>query len=276
MNKFSRSWEITKLSFDVIKKDKELLLFPFLAMISSVLFIIAMVFPSISALVLGKSIDYSTLEYILIFLTYLGLAFIATFFNVCVVYTTKKRFEGGNASFGESIKFAFSKAHLIFSWSVMSATVGLLLRIIDGIAEKMGSVGEIIVRILNSIFGMIWSIITIFVIPGMVYHNLGPIDAIKRSIETLKKTWGESLIRYFSLGLIQFLVLIIGLILLIPFFWIFGGWAILLIGLFVIIVFLVFSVANTIFNTALFVYADTGNIPKGYNQEIMSNAFRKR
>ncbi len=39
-------------------------------------------------------------------------------------------------------------------------------------------------------------------------------------------------------------------------------------------VILVFNVANTIFNTALYVYADTGKIPEGFGQEIMQNAFK--
>jgi hypothetical protein len=39
---------------------------------------------------------------------------------------------------------------------------------------------------------------------------------------------------------------------------------------------LVFNVANTIFYTALYVYADTGKIPEGYSQETMQNAFRPK
>ena len=39
------------------------------------------------------------LECILVAAAYWGLAFIATFFNVCVVYTRKTRFEGGDATF---------------------------------------------------------------------------------------------------------------------------------------------------------------------------------
>jgi len=35
-------------------------------------------------------------------------------------------------------------------------------------------------------------------------------------------------------------------------------------------------VANTIFYTALYDYADTGKIPEGYSQETMQNAFRPK
>jgi len=43
-----------------------------------------------------------------------------------------------------------------------------------------------------------------------------------------------------------------------------------------LIVLLIFTVANSVYNTALFVYADTGKIPEGYNKELMTNAFRQK
>lgn len=282
-NAFSRSWEITKLSFNVIKQDKELLAFPFLSVIFSAAFILAIIFPSYFTFALFKSRELGIGEYIMLFLLYLGLSFVATFFNVCVVYTTKKRFEGGNATFKESVGFAFSKIDMVFLWSLVSATVGMMLRLIDRMAEKAGKGGEILLYITRSILGMIWSIVTIFVIPGMVYHNLGPFDAIKKSVQVLKKTWGESLIRYYGLGLAQFAFIIAGIVIFMPLFMVMsplGIFGILIsagIGvLYLISVVLIFGIANQIFNTALFVYADSGKIPSGYNREVMENAFHKK
>lgn len=283
-NSFSRSWKITKLSFSVINKDKELLAFPILAFIFSAAFIIAMILPSILPMLLGRtSAVWGAIQYLFIFLIYLGLAFFATFFNVCVVYTTKKRFEGGNATFGESIRFALSKIHLVLMWSLLSATVGLLLRILDNMARNQKGVGRILFLIMNSILGLMWSIVIIFVVPGMVYHDLGPIDAIKRSVKTLRKTWGESLIRYFGLGLVQGMLLIIGIIVLLPIGYLSlsaGALGILIvvgIGLVYIIgLSLVFSVANSIFNTALYVYADIGKIPEGYDAETLHDTFHPK
>lgn len=282
-NAFSRSWEITKLSFHVIKQDKELLLFPLLAGIFSILFMAAMIFPAIATSFLQGAAQqpFGIFEYAIIFVTYLGIAFIATFFNVCVVYTTKVRFDGGNATFGESIKFALSKVHLIFAWSLVSATVGLILRILDRMAERAGQAGRMVLGILIAVLGMAWSIVAIFVVPGMVYYNLGPIEAIKSSVQTLRKTWGESLIRYFGLGLMEFLFIASGIVVAVMLFILLSGLGIFAIVavlimaiLYLLGVILVFNVANSIFNTALYVYADTGKIPKGYSKEIMHDAFK--
>ena len=283
MGAFQRSWDLTKISFSVIGKDKELILFPILAGIFSLLFMAAMILP---AFFVSPFLDYQRMQimgYVYLFLVYLGLAFISTFFNVCVVYTVKKRFENGNSTFFESLAFAASRIHLIFSWSLLSATIGIILRIIENLSRRLGFVGQIIVNIATGIIGMAWSIATIFVVPGMVYNNLGPVEAIKRSVETLKKTWGESLIRYLGFGLVEGLLLVAGIVsgvILVIVSMSFGiiavGIAILLSVIYILGVIIMFSVATTVFNTALYVYADTGKIPAGFDKEILSNAFQKK
>jgi len=289
MGIFQRSWEITKISFRVIKKDKELLIYPFLAAIFSLIFSIAILFPTIlvelyqSADPEGLINTYTIIEYLIVFATYLGLALIATFFNVCVVYTVKTRFEGGNATLGSSFKFALSKFHLIISWSLLTATVGLLLYILDAIGRSLGDLGRIIIGFIRGIIGMAWNLVTIFVIPGLVYYELGPKAAIKKSVDTLSKTWGESIVRHFGMGLIQFLFFLLGAGIGTGVYFLTASLGLtgILITVIVVVVYfmiliLIFNVANSVYNTALFVYADTGSIPTGYNKNLMSNAFKQK
>lgn len=287
MNAFSRSWTITKLSFGVINKDRELLGFALMSFIFSSIYAIAMIIPSVIPVVMQEDFSQDSLEiihYVIIFFTYFGLAFIATFFNVCVVYTTKIRFEGGNATFMDSIRFAFTRLGLIFKWSALSATVGLLLRILDNLASRLGRGGEIVARILIGLLGMTWSIVTIFVVPVLVYEGLGPIDAVKKSTQVIKKTWGESLIRSIGLGLIQFFVIVLIIVasagltyMLVAAFENIG----LLIGvgiglLAVLLAGLIFAVANTIFSTALYLYAQNHQVASGFNEEVVRDAFKPK
>lgn len=284
MGVFSRSWQLTKLSFSVIKQDKELLLFPLLAGIFSLAYTLALLFPTILSQLWQESADslvLSGIDYILLFLSYLGLAFIATFFNVCVVFTTKTRFEGGDATFMDSLRFAMSRIHLILAWSLLAASVGLLLRALDSLAERAGAVGGPLINILRSVLGVLWSLITIFVVPAMVYHDLGPTEAIKKSIDTYKKTWGESLVRYFGLGLMQFLFMMLGIVVIVGLVILttpMGG-APLVIGagvLYFLAVILIFNVANTVFNTALYAYAQDKVAPSGFDAETLQAAFQSK
>jgi hypothetical protein len=117
----------------------------------------------------------------------------------------------------------------------------------------------------------------------MVYNNVGPFKALKISTGAIKKTWGESLVRVYGLGFIQGLMIILGIVA----FWALGylirsSDGMVLVGLGVIGVsylrgvVLVFNVANTVYNTALFVYADTGKIPELFaaeGSEVISHAF---
>ena len=200
------------------------------------------------------------------------------------MYTTKIRFEGGNATFGESIKFAFTKLPLIFQWSLLSATVGLLLRILQQLASNLGKIGQLVANILIGILGMAWSIVTIFVVPVLVYESLGPIDALKKSTQVIKKTWGESLIKALGLGLVQFLVFVMVILASAAFSFVLSSafdTVGLLIGisvgaLLLLLTGLVFTVASTIFNTALYVYANNNLLASGFNEEVVKGAFKQK
>ena len=287
MGRFSRSWQIAKLSFGVIGKDKEMLAFPMLAGLFSTLYAVALLFPTIIVGLIGQStgatLAMGVVEYAALFLTYLGLSFIATFFNTCVVYTTKTRFEGGDATFMDSLRFAISKIGLIFQWSMVAATVGLLLRALDHLAERLGGIGEIVLKIFRSMLGMIWSIVTIFVVPAMVYENLGPKEAIKKSAETIKATWGESLIRHYGLGFVSGLLMMAGILMSVVLFMVLANLgpigaavAVAVSGLYFLAIFLVFNCANTVFNTALYVYANQGESPEGFDSELLQGVFRSK
>ncbi len=281
MNALSRSWTLTKLSFRVIGQDKELLLFPLIAVVLSVGYVLALLYPTLwLELSNDGSIEWGFANVAVTFITYLGLAFIGTFSNMCVVYTAKKRFEGGDATFGESIGFALGRAHQILGWAAVAASVGMLLRGLDSAAERAGPVGGIVLSIVRGLLGMVWSVITIFVVPSMVYRNSGPIAAIKDSVRVLRQTWGESLVRAVGFGLAQFLVLLLG-------FAVFGGLIAavgmdgvtgfaLAIGMvvFVAITIFLFQLAETIFNTALYAFASESTVAPGYTQELFEGAIR--
>ncbi|MDH4295986.1 MAG: DUF6159 family protein [Cyclobacteriaceae bacterium] len=287
MNAFSRSWMITKLSFSVINKDRELLWFAVLSFIFSALFSVAMIFPSVIPTLMADDFTSDSVQlfqYVIIFLTYFGLAFIATFFNVCVVHTTKVRFEGGNATFGQSIRFALSKLNLIFQWSLLSATVGLVLRILQNLASNFGKVGQVVANILIGLVGMAWSIVSIFVVPVLVYEGLGPIDAVKKSTQIIKKTWGESLIKSIGLGLVQFFVFVLIILasgaltfVLASSFEVVGSLIGISVGvLLLLLTGLIFMVASTVFNTALYVYANNNLVASGFNEDVMRGAFKQK
>ncbi len=286
MNAWERSWSITKTSFSIIREDSEMLWFPILSGLFSLLFSAALLVPTFVLDLVseagGNQFVVGPLQYAALFVTYFGLAFIATFFNVCVVFTTRVRLSGGDATFMDSVKFALSRVHLIAAWSLLSATVGLLLRALDSVAERSGLAGKILLYILRAILATAWAITTVFVVPAMVYRDLGPIDAVKDSVATLKATWGESIVQYYGVGIATFVCALPFVLL------IFGGVvvagqvaaagiamiAVAVLGL--LAVSLVFGVASTVWKTVLYHWATQGSLPPGHDAAMMQSAFAQR
>lgn len=282
-----RSWVLTKLTFRVMAQDKEMLLFPLLAGVSSLVLAAALLVPTVLSRLAsagGQSVGaLGALDYLLLAATYFGLAFIATFFNVCVVHTTKARFEGSDATFTDSLRFALSRVPLIAAWSAVAATVGLVLRALHRAAERAGGTGELVLGVLTSVLGMAWTVVTLFVVPGMVYRGLGPLAAIRDSVAAVRRTWGESLVRHFGLGVVEALFLVLGAGMAYVLLNTLGGLgtagvvaAVGVSAVYFLGVVLVFQVAKNVFNTALYAYANDLALPATFDEDTLRHAFRRR
>lgn len=208
---FSRSWELVKTSFSIIRQDKELLIFPIMSMIAlalvSVTFFIPMALAGLFDGVGNRGEGANPLLYVIAFVYYVIVYFIMIFSNAALVGATMKRLQGGDPTFSEAWNIAMSRADKIFGWAIISATVGMILQAIENAArERAGFIGQIIVGMI----GFAWSVATFLVVPVLVVENLGPLEAIKRSSSLLKRTWGEQLVGNFGIGLIFILLFLVG------------------------------------------------------------------
>jgi len=247
--RLSNGWKLSMSSFSVIKKNKQLLLFPVFSGAA-----LLVLFASFLAILFapngwnfGETKDSAdVVTYIGIFVFYLINYFIVIFFNMGLIHCARIYFEGGEPRVADGLKFSMSRIGDILAWSAMAATVGLLLRMLE---ENLGKVGQII----SALLGVAWSITTFFVVPVLAYENLTPIAAYKRSVQMMREKWGESLGASFSFGIVQFLgILIVG----IPLFFI-GSLiglipAIVLAVIGVLTVIAVTSAAQTIFISAVY------------------------
>jgi hypothetical protein len=277
----SRSWNLTKRSFSVIDKDKEMLLFPLIGGVLSIGWIGAMLWPFVAVAMEQGQVDpeqLTPLEWVLTFVLYLGLAFIGTFTKVCITYTTKVRFEGGDATFGQSIRFAFSRIVQILGWALARATFGMFLFALRQLSQKLGAIGKVVFRMIEGALGGLWEILTAFVVPAMVYEGVGPIDGFKTSAGLFKKTWGESLIKQIGFGWMQSLSFMGVTLFSVGLLYLFntGNLIWIPVGFMVfgyVTVALLFSVASSVYDTALYVYATQSRVVEGYDQELIQGAF---
>ena len=200
--------------WQVLKQDKSLLLFPLISGICCLLLLASFAIPIYTTGAWEPPGHDATTQrqvayYGTLFAFYVCNYFIVVFFNAAIVACAAIRLGGGNPTIADGLRAAASRLPVIAGWALVSATVGLVLRIIEDRSEKVG-------QIVAGLLGMAWTIVSFLVVPILVVENKGPIAALKDSTALLKKTWGEQLVSNFSFGMIFFLLAIpaFGLILL--------------------------------------------------------------
>ncbi len=281
--KFAMSWSLLKSSFTLLNYDKEILWFPVISSIVSILVFIGLIIPL--GLVFGIA-DFFASEgavpytgYILLFLYYLIGTFIVAFFNSALISCIMKRLQGGDPTVKSGLQAALTHKKEIFIWALISATIGLILRVIlDTLSNRLGVIGQMISSTIVGLIGVIWGIATYFVVPVIIIEGVKAKDAIRISADLFKKTWGENLIGNISLGIFFVIalipILILSIVMMFTFKTILGyilGASLL--GVSFIIVAILSSTLNAIFRAVLYLYAKTGEVPEVFEKDVLSQAF---
>lgn len=280
MSKISNMWSLMTASWQVLNKDKEMLIFP---LISGICCLVVMSSFAIPLYMTGNwhwqppsgdtiSTNQVAIYYTTLFLFYFCNYFVIVFFNSALIACAVIRMSGGDPTVSDGFRAAIARLPLIAGWTLVLATVGLILRIIGGRSEKTR-------RIVSSLLGMVWSVVSFLVIPILVIEKKSPIAALKESTMLLKKTWGEQLIGNFGFGIV-FLLLGIPAFFLI-FLGIFAGSSIAIIcfclaAVYLIVSILIQSALQAIFQVAIYLYARDGQAPPGFQSELIAATFVPR
>lgn len=273
---------VVNQSWNLLKQDKEIMWFPVLSgvvtIIRVVIFSAAMFFIVLAGDLVNignmGSLANENIGYVMMFAFYLLTFFIVDFFTVGIYTIANGRFNGNDLSFQDGIRGAMENVGKIFVWSLISATVGLILHIMS---ERSKLLGKIVAMVL----GAVWGILTYFSLPVLVIGKTSIIDSFKQSAAMIRKTWGEVIIinfgvgTFFSLLFLVGVLLSLGMIVLVPTLSVLIGVGILLV-LYSIALTIISQSLGAIFKLALYEYAATGRIPEGFSPELVQGAIRTR
>lgn len=275
---FSNSFALVKASANVLRLDKELMVFPLMSSVAAILVTASFVVPVFWTggwQIFAEGEQASYLAYALGFLFYLSQYTVVFFFNSALVGAALIRLDGGDPTVSDGLAIASKRMGAIVGYAAIAATVGMILRFISERAGFLGRLGA-------GLVGMAWNLATFLAVPVLVTKDIGPIDAVKESAALFRRTWGEQVIGNFGMGWAVFLM---GL-----------SWTFVSVGLFMaasavapqlliaavaiaIVGYLflaLFSAAlKGVYTAALYRYAMTGDV--GYfDPQIMGNAFRSK
>lgn len=280
IGKFKASKMIVLESWNVLKQDKELAWFPVLSALTSLVALIVMGI-LFFFLVMGSDIrafdgvsknGMDVLGYVIILVYYLVMFFITNYFLAGIYTIVHGRFNGQNLSLNDGINSANKNWVKIFLWSLISATVGVLLQII---ADRSKIVGKIVA----SLFGAAWGVLTYFSLPSLIIGQKSVMDSFNESASVIRKTWGETIIVNFGVGLFFGLLMLLGIIvsvgivIIAPIKVVFILTAILLV-VFLIAIAIISSTLSSIFKLALYTFATTGNVPQGFTPDLIRGAVK--
>lgn len=279
--RISNGFALAGSTWRVLIKDKHLLAFPIVSGFFFLLVVASFAVP------LATLVDWNQVEqqmqknnnkppvwtYAVAFAFYFCTYFVIIFCNSALISCALLRFNGETPTLADGFRAAMARLPQIFAWALVSATVGVLLRVVENAHEK---VGEIVAWVLGSA----WSVMTFFVVPVLVVEKTGPVAAVGRSLSLLKKTWGEALVGHMGLNFVMFLLAIPIILLLvaggamIAYGMAVPGVALLVVaGIAFLMHMAVGAALHTIFLAALYQYAAEDRVPEGFDRNVMASAF---
>jgi hypothetical protein len=276
MGRISNTIALAKVSWRVLRKDRELLLIPVLSFLASIAVLALIWLPTLSTIdtsaVAGESEDPGAVLLIVGIITAMALSIISVFFNGALVAGAHERLSGGDPTVRSAVGRAFSRLPGLLPWAILTGTVGLILQ---AARERAGWLGRFVVNMV----GMAWQTATFLVVPAIVIDDHGAVSGLKASAALLKRTWGENIAARVGFGLLGF-VAIIPAVLVVVATGALGG-AALVLGILVAVPYLalvvvVLTALNAVFQTALYLYATTGSVPTGFDDSNLQASFSIR
>ncbi|MFH1227388.1 MAG: DUF6159 family protein [Planctomycetota bacterium] len=295
MGKIKRSFELAKGSWKILKRDKFLVIFPLISSLTALLVAISFLVPlglyfyhvnfagansawlsTAEEGAFNLSLDFkSPFFYPAFFIFYLLSYFIVFFFNCALIQCVLNRLEGKAASLRIGLESAWRHKWALLVWALISATVGLIFKIIENRSHLLG-------KIIASLLGAAWTVTTYFMVPVLVFEETSVKNGLKRSVGLFRNIWGEQVVGIIGLGTFFALIMITGffacLISLGLAGYLMGGTTGLVMGLIIGFVLgvllmlflgLIKSALTEIYRTVLYSYGITGMMAAEFPKDIV-------
>ncbi len=196
MTRIKRGWRLAKDSWSVLRADRSLTIFPALSFAAAVTAFALIMAPGVVVAAVADQ-AWAALPFFLV-ASYLA-TFATIFFNVALTGAARMSMDGRDTSLQDGLSVARERTGLIARWALVQWAVGLLIRVLQNAGDRSG-VGALVSMVVSSLVGAAWALASFFVVPVLALEDLGPRDALKRSIGVIRERWGEGIVGQATIG----------------------------------------------------------------------------
>jgi hypothetical protein len=283
------NWRLVGATFQVLRRNTDLLIFPIVGLLALGLVI---------ALWLGSILVWADFQIDVVWaaplwekmaavsLFYLFSYFVVFSANTALIGTAMLLLEGKQPTLLDGWRIAYTHKSTIFTYALLMATVGLLLRLLS---RWVGQVGRFAVPMAQRVIifaglGLAWHVVPVLVIPVLIAEEIDPVAAIRRSSQLVTHTWGEGVVQNANLWLIFILPLVLILAAgAATIVWISRNvqevWmtaTLYVVVMLITLIFLIGSALTDIFSVVIYRYTRAMPIPDPFEPDMLSNAFHSR
>lgn len=186
-----------------------------------------------------------------------------------VVAVAMQKLDGQPASIRDAFQLALARFPQLVLFNVLAAGVGLLIQLI---VEKLKIGG----RLAAMVIGASWTVVTLLVIPVILFEKANAFEAVKRSGSLIKDRWGEGVTGHASVGLALAVIMVpfsmVGAIVM-PFNLVAG---IVVIAVSTVVLITLSGALGGVFTTALYRYAADGTTDGPFRKAQLEGAFESK
>jgi Family of unknown function (DUF6159) len=287
-NRVVNGWAIGREALTLLGQHPKLLVFPALSGVAFVGILAIIVAPLFGLALMPKALLRSLtlsadaafwLTAAWVFAGYTALWFITTFFNTALCATVLAYHVTGRVSLREGFSIALGRLPQILAWAAFAATVGVLLSMLSRALENaLGLLG----RVFGVVFEAAWAVAVFFVAPVLAVEGVGPLAVLSRSTEIIYGQWGKVVGAQLSVTWALWPLHLVG----IGLFWALretrgaaptdlGSALALAFVAYVLIAQVLHGLISGIARSNLYLYAATGDLPRGADAVVYAAMFRK-
>lgn len=270
-----KGWRLGSAVSKIVYSDKKLLVYPLMAS----LIVTVLVFIVFAGFAVGSGSNSELSAILLLIAIYVIAGTVTFYFDIAMLI--EFRGDSNNKSVGirSALKGALEYIPYVTAWAIVYAIILVVLDYVESLVRRYGGAGA---GFIFDIFaGLAVGTATLFVIPAIFEEKVGPFDAIKESVDIVKKRFGQTFGGFAFIEIYTTIISIAGVFIIVfalVFLWNAGllGLAVFILGIVVASFATILNITfRTIFSLIIYDYVNGKPLPQGLDKAMLDEALKR-